>query len=83
MTILLTACHLFSKPDPEVIYVDVPTPVSCVTWEPEVPVSAYETLIRPAQMWQEVKALLVDRESSKKLVEGQRSVIEGCKLPNP
>lgn len=73
----LTACipEAFVKHD----YVEVPTPVSCVTWEPARTPSVFDLTDKGAPLWEQVKALLTDRESDQSYIDGQQAVIEGCR----
>lgn len=63
----------------EVSYVEIPTPTSCVTWEPSREVSEFEKTTGDGSLWEQVKALLVDRANDQRFIEGQASVISGCK----
>lgn len=74
--LLLASCSLLPKKE---VFVEVPVPVTCVTWEPEKYVSKFDVLEHNSPVWEQVKALLIDRESAKIYEEGLQSVIEGCK----
>ena len=78
VALLVSGCS-FLRPDPEVRYVDVPAPVSCVTWEPDAPVSKFSIIDPNAPLWEQEKALLFDRESDKNYILGLQDVINGCK----
>ena len=76
--LLLAGC--VSNPfKPEPTYVEVPVSVSCVTWEPVRDPDSFGKLSVSAALWEQVKALLVDREHDRRYIEGQHSVIEGCR----
>lgn len=77
IAISLTACvpEAFIKHD----YVEVPTPVPCVTWQPTRANSVFDATDAHADVWQQIKALLIDRENDQRFIEGQEAVIEGCK----
>ena len=78
IALLLSGCA-FDNPFVKHDYVDVPYPVSCVTWEPTRDVSNFDKLEDNSPIWEQVKTLLLDREHDKIYIEGQRAVIEGCK----
>jgi hypothetical protein len=73
----LTAC--VTNPFVKEKFVEIPVPVSCVTWEPTREPSTFAILGAESPVWEQVKALLVDRERDKIFIEGQQAVIEGCK----
>ncbi len=81
LTILYTSLSgcTFANPFVKHDYVDVPYPVSCITWEPARAQSTFTTVDANAPLWEQVKALLIDRENDNLYIEGQASVIAGCK----
>ena len=76
ISILATGCIL--TPTKEV-YVDVPYPADCVTWQPERQSSQFDLLGNEAPLWEQVKSLVLDRENDKLFIEGQNAVIQGCR----
>lgn len=77
LAVLLTSgCGLIK---PEVKYVEVPVPISCVSWEPTRPTNTFAVLGADSPLWEQVKALLIDRANDQHFIEGQQSVIDGCK----
>lgn len=60
-------------------YIDVPTPVSCISWEPTPTPSVFNALQSDSVLLEQVRALLIDRENDKTYIEGQQAVINGCK----
>lgn len=75
--LMLTACvpDILVKKE----YVQVPTPISCVTWEPERKPSAFNMLDDNSPVWEQVKTLVTDREHDQDYIQGLESVINGCK----
>lgn len=74
--VFLTGCELMPVKEK---YVEVPVPVSCVTWAPDRKASVFATIDKDAPVWEQVKALLLDREADSIFIEGQQAVINGCK----
>ena len=72
----ITGCYLLPV---KTEYVEIPTPSTCVTWEPERAPRTLDILEREAPLWGQLKALLVDRENDQHFIEGQEAVIAGCK----
>lgn len=74
---MLTACipDQFIKKE----YVEIPVPVSCVTWQPERKPSQFETLSSDSPVWEQVKGLMSDRENDKDYITGLESVVNGCR----
>lgn len=74
--LMLTACT------PNVLkgkqYVQVPTPISCVTWKPERQASQFNMLDSNTSLWEQVKALVTDRENDQDYINGLESVVNGC-----
>lgn len=77
IVLALTACvpNFLVKKE----YVEVPTPVSCVTWQPERKASEFNVLDDNSYVWAQVKALVTDREVDQDYIKGLESVVNGCK----
>ena len=78
VVVITSGCSLLPVKQ-NTVYVDVPTPVSCVTWEPDAPLSAFAVLPETETLTEHVRALLIDREADSIYITGLKSVIEGCK----
>lgn len=76
LAVSITGCSFLK---PKEIIVEVPYPVSCVTWEPTREHSQFANLESNSPLWEQVKALLVDREKDQQFIDGQAAVINGCK----
>lgn len=77
LIVSLSGCCLF-QPKKEV-YVEIPVPTSCISWEPSRSVSSFSSVGADAPLWEQVKALLIDRANDANYIEGLNSVMEGCK----
>lgn len=76
LPLLLSGC----ASQPVVQVVEVPVPVSCVEpgAVPARPVSAFDALPADANIFADVRALLVDREAAKGYQAKLEAVVDGC-----
>ena len=60
LALSLSSCALLERREPDVRYVEIPTPAPCVTWQPEKPVLTFSALPADAPLHEQVRALLID-----------------------
>ena len=82
IVIVLTNGCSFLPVKEHTVYVDVPTPVSCVIWEPDAPLSVFSVLPETESVTEHVRALLIDKEADSSYISGLKSVIEGDRKSN-